>query len=301
MSESSFCTLGFVLRSTKLQEVYVLVFLLLVAVVTSAALHRRLSISALLKAFIAFSVLTFAALIVLAAANFRIFSLICEENHALEWLTAIVLLAAWIIGLALMIRHSAKGRPPPMIVFLTAGYFSTFWRELEWGEPFFGCKLWYSRNLFRLEAYLNPGYFEDFRESLNLPGQPYYMAHLVISLMFITLASIVLLYLARHRKSFLKELLRLPARPYGRYFLLGFGVFLGSQALGHFLMRPLLAGPLAELRQVHHVGHRILDEPLEFWASTCFLMSMITLWKSNNFDEPAIAAETCTKATEQEV
>ena len=270
--------MGLLLRRTDLAEGYVWVLAALTALATVLILRRRPSLRALRKAFLAFTVAWFAGLGALAVADFPLYQALTEEDHFIEWLSADLLLAAAVIGFVLVVRRARQQRPSPMTVFLAAGCLCAALREIEWGAPFFGDKIWYSRNLFRWRAYAEPSYLEEFARDLKIAWNDPYLVHLVVSGAFMALAIVVIAHLIRHRHVFLAELRQLPRASWGRYFLLGLAVYLGSQAIGKGFEKLLVCEHLIRWRKAHHVGHRVLDEPLELWAAACLLMSMFALW-----------------------
>ena len=278
---------GWLLRRTDLGEGYVLALAGLVVLAAAVVAYRRPGLRAIRAAFIALSAACLLVPVIFALVCFRLHQWLCEEDHVIEWLTADFLLAAWLIGLVATVRLSRRGRPSPTTLLLTAGCFVAFWRELEWGQPLFGEKVWYSRNLLRLRAYLSPEYFERFRESLHLSQRPFYAAHLAISLGLILTAAIVIFYLIRHRRVLLRELRRLGRSEYGRYFLLGVGVYAVSQVMGAAFRHLLRTDWLTTWREQYGVSHRVLDEPLELWGALCFLVSMLVLWKTRRAYLPA--------------
>ena len=280
--------LGLLLRRTELGEAYVWGLLLVVAVLLILLLGRRLSDAALRKGFVLFSLAWFAGLGVLAAAQFRFYQRLTREDHFIEWLTADFLLTAAVIGFVAAAR-AARRRPAPVTVFLAGGYFCAFLREIEWGQPFYGDKVWYSRHLFFPRAYIDPSYFHEFRsgETIAVSAGDLYLAHVTSSTVLIVLAGLAGAYLIRHRRAFLNGLRQLPRTSAGRYFALGVGVYLGAQILGKGFEKLLKSELLINWRRANHVGHRILDEPLELWAAACFLMSVLALW---NRHVPAGAA-----------
>ncbi len=271
--------LGLLLRRTELPEAYVWGLLLVVALLMILLVRRRPSQAALRKGFVVFSLVWFAGLGVLAVAQFKVYQRFTREDQFIEWLTADFLLAAAAIGFVAA-RRAARRRPAPVTVFLAGGYFCAFLREIEWGEPFYGDKVWYSRHLFFPRAYIDPSYFHEFRsgESIAVSASDLYLAHVVSSAVLIVLAALGGAYLIRHRRGFLDGLRQLPRTSSGRYFALGVGAYCGAQILGKGFEKLLKSQYLIAWRGANHVGHRILDEPLELWAAACFLMSVLALW-----------------------
>jgi len=268
---------------TGLDGGYVLLVLLLCSLAAWWTLRLGASDRTISKAFVAISAAYVAAMAGLAALDIDTFRDCTEEDGLIEWASAGMLLLAWVLGLAATVRLARRGRRCPVGLLLSAVFFVACVRELEWGQPFLGDKVWYSRNLFRLRAYLDPSYFEEFRKSLRLsdPPLPLYTVHLVFSCAAIVLMGTVGAYLVRFRKTFLCELRELPRRTFGRYFLLGAGAYGGAQILGRLFAHALRSDVLAGWQAAHHVGHRVLDEPVELWASACCLMSILMFWRDH--------------------
>jgi hypothetical protein len=288
---------GFLIRETHLGETYVLGLAFVVVMAAWLVARSQISGAALRRVFVALTLAELVGLVALAVTRFHVYQKITEEDHLIEWLSADFLLGAWLIGLVSTIRLARSGRPSPIGLFLTAGYFAAFWRELEWGQPFFGEKCWYSRNLWNLRAYVDPSYFDEFRQKLQMSGRPLYVCHLVISAIVILIAVFLTIYLIRHRRVFLEELRNLPRSRYGRYFLLGAGMYLFSQLLGAGFRDLLRSSWLADWRHRYGVSHRVLDEPLELWGAMCFLFSMIVLWKTTRAHPPSTDPKQHTKTT----
>ncbi|MCD4700112.1 MAG: hypothetical protein K8R91_06030 [Phycisphaerae bacterium] len=275
---------GILLRRTRLDEIYVLLSLVCVCIAAWGVLRFRASGRAVRKGFVAFTVAWFAGVIALAVIDFKTFKGYTREEHIIEWLSAEMLLVASVLGLVATIRLARRGEPSPMALFLTSGFSLACVRELEWLRPFFGGKIWYSRNLFRPQAYLDPSYFDRFikSEGLSQKPLPLYPAHLIFSSVMIVVAVIVVIYLVRHRKRFLEQLRELPRTTYGRYFFLGLAGYVGAQAVVGELFEKLLdIDALAAWRSAHGVGHGIATEPVELWSAACLLLSMLMLWSAN--------------------
>lgn len=276
-----------VLGATELPWPLVAAIIVPVVAITVVLLVRRPRIVTLRRGFIAVSIVGAGALAVLGVVNFRAFQEATEEDHLLEWLTAGLLAVACGVCVTATIRLSRMGRPSPLAALLSTGFFLGFWRELEWGQPFFGVKLWYSRNMFQLRSFVDPSYFEEFSRKLKLPPGPMYECHLILSAIMILLSAATLAYLIRHRRRLVPEVRRLARMPHGRYFILGVLVYGLSQALGRVFERVVVQGWLWRLRENLHLSHRIFDEPLETWASLCFLMAAVTLWQVKRCYLPA--------------
>ena len=78
----------------------------------------------------------------------------------------------------------------------------------------------------------------------------------------------------------------LPRRCYGRYALLGTGVYLLSQMFGSAFRKILRLPSMSQWRHRYGVSHRVLDEPLELWAALFFLTTMVVLWQASRAYAP---------------
>lgn len=272
---------GLVLRNTKIGELYVLALGLAVFVAAGILIVRRVSARPLSRGFILFTAAYVLSLTVLGLARYNVLVEICEENHLIEWLSALLLLAAWVIGLILTIRLGMQRRPSPMAAFLTAGYFWGFWRELEFGAPFFGKKWIYSRNFFRPQAYLSRAYFGEFNRSLGHEEyRPLFVMHWVGVSVVLVCGALVGVYLYRHRKIFVQELKQLRTTVHGKYFLLGAALYISSQIVEKLIGKALRSDLLLDYRRTYGLSERVIGEPFESLAPLAFLLSMVTFWSA---------------------
>jgi len=258
-----------------------LLALLAVVVAGAVALVRfRPSARALRRAVTVSGVLYFAGAGVWAAVDFASYQDQCREHHVVEWLSAEMLLVGSLLALGVTIRQAARKRPCPIAMFLFGGLFWGFARELEWGMPFFGRKVIFSRNLFRLRAYIDPSYFDRFAEKVRLhnPPVPLWPAHLVFAGLTFGLAAVVAVYLVRHRKAFAAQLRAAVRQTYGRWFLLGAGAYVVAGLLGTVVDRVLKSESVSLSPKVVLLGHRAVSEPIELWGAACFLLAGVTLW-----------------------
>jgi len=266
--------LGVILQGTALPEQYVLAGLVLVILVSLILLASRVSLKVLRRVFIIVTLFSMLGMGVLAAGWSDTYVRIVQEDDLVEWIAADCLIVGCIIGLIVTVRRSLAGAPLPVGTFLMTGYFIAFGRELEYGGPFFGEKLWFKRSLLVPRAYFDPSYFEKFIRKLEVPRSPetLHAVHLVISGLLILVAALATIHLIRHRKLFLEQLRSLAKMAYGRYFLLGLGGFLSAHLLGkiiHWAQK-------AEI--MRYWPHRYIEEPLEFWGAVGFYFSMLALW-----------------------
>lgn len=273
------------LRRTEFREVYVL--LSLVGLVAGVAVLMRLRPSdrVIRRAFVGSSIVYFAAAAAAGLIDFRALQSLSAEDGPIEWVTAHALLIAWLLAATALLRGVWRGRPGHMAAFLASGLCLAWGRELAWGRPFIGKRIWYSRNLFRPQAYIAPAYFEAFKESEGLAEDPalLYAAHLVLSGLLVVVSVALAIYLFRHRRRFLRDVRDLPRRTYGRYFLMGLGAYGAAQVIGTLARNLLECRALAAWHRAHGVlGHRVVDEPIELWAAACFLMSAILLCRGTS-------------------
>ena len=248
-----------------------------VALASVVVLKMRISLAGLRKVFVAASIACFAALAAVTFVRFDLYRRAFQEDNLMEWLAAAFLLVAWAIGAVAVAGGAVRRRPAPLAMFLASGYFIAFWRELEFGGAFFGEKVWHKRNLFMPRAYLDPSHFQQYVHRLDVPRSPetLYAVHLVTSLVLAALTAVAVTYLLRHRRLLVRQLRGLRAAAHGRYFLLGLGLYLGAHALGKVInyLKKVVPG-------LRGFAHRLLEEPIEFWAAMALLFSMLALWKA---------------------
>ena len=257
---------GYVLKFTRIPEW--LVFVITVGVFQLAAImlaDRRQRVS--LIAFLSLSALFLGAMAVIGFRSLTELELLCKECHFVEWLTAALLMAAWMIGLGGIASRRWHDGPKILATFLTAGLLAGWFRELEFGKPLFGNKVIYTRNLFNIEAYVNPAYFEEFGRQLgHETPRPLQAMHWVGAAAIFTFAIVVGSYMYRHRQALGREFKSFFRTAAGRYFAAGCGLYIGTQLIGRVMERLL------------DIENRVVDEPLECVGAACFLMCMVSLW-----------------------
>lgn len=271
---------SFLLRKTDLPEAQVWGLLLVVGIAAVLALRRRTSMRTVGRAFAASAAVVLTGLVILAQLRFKAFQALTEEGHLLEWLTAHFMLVASGVALVAAIRLSRRGQPSPLAALLSAGFFIGCARELEWGEPFVGDKAWYSRNLLRWEAYVDPSYHQRLNESLKTSFEATLATHLIYAAAFALILSAAGVYIFRHRKAFAAEVRAARRHADGRLLAAGAAIYLGSQGLGWVFKKALVSRHLIQWRKDENVGHRIIDEPLELLGAACFLLAAIFLFKN---------------------
>ena len=268
--------MAFALCDESIGEVGVLILAALVVAAAVVMLKLHLSFAALRKIFIIASIVCFAAMATVAVVGLDLLSELIREHGIAEWLAVDFLLAACVIGLIATVRAMRLGRPLPVGVFLAYGYFVAFYRESEWGAAFYGGeRLWRRRHLINPRAYWDISYFDTFSRKLdNLhPPETLYAVHLITAGLMILLGAIAVAYIIRHRKAFVKQMRKLSATAYGRYFLLGLGGYLGAHVIGKIIHW------IHEAMHVTGFPHRLVEEPLELWGAMAFFFSMLALWR----------------------
>ncbi len=283
-------TTGSILRLTRATETHVLAMAIAVALAVAVMLVRPPELERLRRGFILLAIGWAGGLAVLGATRFNVLLGVCEEYQLVERLGAFALLAAAGAGALPAIRLHRLGRPPPMLVLMAAGCLWGFLRELEFGAPFFGRKILYTRNFFRLRAYIDPAYFEKFNRSLgHVQPRPLFVMHWIGVAVSVVCIAAVVGYLVRHRNVFDKEIRRFTAATHGRWFLLGLAVFAGSQLVEKLLVMLLRSDWLIDYYRRYHLSERVLAEPVETLAALAMLVAMIAAWRT---DATRPAAET---------
>lgn len=283
---------GWILKYTEIDEIYVLGMALVVFAVASMLIVREVSGKSMRRGFAFFCVICVVALTGMGFVQLGMLVRICEESDVVEWLGAHFLLAAWVIGLVLTIRLARRKRPSPMAALMTGGYFWGFWRELEFGAPFFGNKFLYTRNFFRPEAYLNPAYLEQFNKSLGHEEyRPLFVMHWVGVGAMLVCISLLGAYLYRHRAGFVEELKKLRRTTYGRYFFLGIGMYLGSQAVGRVIKMVYRSGIIPHRWVMYALSKGVISEPVETLGALSFMLSMIAFWGATRSQSEPILQE----------
>ena len=267
-----------VLKLTGMPEVCVLLSAVLVAAVVMAALHQKAWMAAAPKIFLCLSMVVVAGMALALVAAPDVAHDITREGHVVEWLTADVFLAAAIVGMVLTVRLGLHNTRSPLAVFLTAGYSAAFCRELEWGQPFFGEKLCYSRFLFRPKALIDSGCFASQARSIGLSPEYLHTVHVIFASTIYLIGAALIWYLLRHRRVFIRQLRQLPRTSYGRFFLLAIGIYVGMEILQHLVQYLLLSPLLVGWSTAHAIGSGVFEEPLELVVAMSFLLSMLALW-----------------------
>ncbi len=272
-------SLAVVLRLTAIAEVDVLLLAVLVAAVVMAALRQEAWMAAGRKVLLWLPLLVAAGMFLTLVVAPRVASDISGEGHVFEWLSAQMFLAAAILGIVFTVRLAIRNIPAPLAAFLSTGYLVAFFRELEWGEPFFGEKLWYSRFLFRPQALFDSACFARQARSVGLSPEYLHRVHIIFASAICLIGAVIVCYLIRHRHVFIRQLKQLPRTLCGRYFMLGLGIYVGTQILGRLIGYLLRTPMLVDWSTVNAITNEVFDEPMESVGAMCFLMSMLALWR----------------------
>jgi len=226
-----------------------------------------------------------AAIVAMSAAlGYRCTFLLVRENGPVETLCAWCLGLAGLLGAWTFIGRIRRGEGSPLLAFLTCGTLWACARDLEFGADFTGDQFWFSRNLFRLHAYLGPDYFESFRVAVRVPysAATMYAVHLAFAAVFLGVGAWLLVYILRHRHAMLTQSVAMPRTPAGRYFLVGAGIFLLAQIAGK-IAHMALGNPFApDSREITGFPHQAFEEPLELLGAFCILLSMISERQRNS-------------------
>ena len=270
-----------ILRNTKIAELYVLLFLLGTIGVVCLASVRRFSQAVIHRTHWLALVGTILALIGIAFFDFRLFLGFFKENHWVEWMTAIFMFVAAGVGFSILLRQKFRGEEAsPMLLLMSTGLLFGTCRELEWGQPFFGEKVWFSRHLFRPRSYVDSSRFEKYSRELSMPDFPFYGLHLFFAALIFLIVIAVAIYLVRHRRTFHDETRSFHKTLAGRFILLGAGTIILAEGLGYLCGTPVMSWMLVNVRETFHGGNEFVEEPLEMLATTFFLTSMILAAKA---------------------
>jgi len=278
-------SLAVVLRLTAIPEVYVLLSAVLVAAAVIAVLHQKAWMAAVRKVFLCLCVAIVAGMVLALVAAPRLARDVSGEGHVFEWLSAEMLLAAAILGIVLTVRLALHNRPSPLTMFLSTGYLVAFCRELEWGEPFFGEKVWYSRFLFRPQALFDSAYFAKQARSVGLSPDYLHTVNIIFTPAIWLVGAVIVWYLIRRRHVFIRELKQLPRTSCGRYFMLGLGIYVGTQILGRLVEYLLLTPMLIDWSTANAITNEVFDEPVELLGAMCLAISMVALWQERRDEE----------------
>lgn len=247
---------------------------LLAARATGASAIRKLLalVSAVLAAGVAWGLIDLDLLIVMT-----------KEDHFVEWLSASSLLAAAILTLVAVVRLYRQGQPSHPKAMLAAGLACAVFRELEYGGVFVGRQFLHTRDMFRLDAYMGPAYFERTRVKVEIPfsADTLYVFHLCFTVVVVAIVALLIWAAVRHRRAVLTELRDLHRTFPGRLCLLGVGVLLMAQAVGGAMHDAPFGGPgySAEL-DPNGFWHRIFEETIECWGAVVLLLCAVAIWQT---------------------
>jgi hypothetical protein len=282
MEHTAPVVLAAVLRKTSLNEALVLASLGAAFAVVIPGLYRKVRVAAHNKAFWGIVAGILVASVWIFIASPTTFDSLCGESHIIEWLTAHMLLIAGVVGIMAMLRLRARRAHFPLTVFLTTGCLVAFCRELQWGEPFFGEKIIYTRYLFRPKAYFDASHFDGLAEDVGMSQEFLHRSFLVFMVLMIVVGAVTISYIVRHRKLFAKELQAFCKHPAGRFFMAGCGLYLLSQLTGEIVEDAFKAQLTAA-----GMSHCVVAEPLELIASMLLARAMVRVWHMQRCYLPA--------------
>lgn len=236
----------------------------LVAVATIVLLRLRPGGRTLFRAALAAAVVLLTASAACLGLRAGLFFELCKEGHVIEWLTALCLTAGWLLLGAALVRRVRQGQAGPLLAVLTAGVFWAAWRELEYGEPFFGRQVWYTRNVFKIQAYLgDEQFYQRLRIGLDLPQSPWelWVWHLVFTAAALAIVLAVAWYVLRRRRQLAADFRQLCRSSGGRFVAAGAAMFVAAQVLGNLARRAI------EHAGGRGIWHQMIDEPLEMYGA----------------------------------
>ena len=281
--------LATVLRKTSLNELLVLASLAAVLAIVIPSLYRKVRAAGHNWVFWGLSAAIVIASGLLFSFRTQTFDTFCGEGHVVEWLTAHLLLIAGVVGIVTMFRLRARRKAFPLTVFLTTGCLVAFCRELQWGEPFFGEKIIYTRYMWRPGAYFNASHFRELAGESEMIQQGIteqflHGSFLVFMVLIIVVGAVTISYFVRHRKLLAEQSRAFFKAPAGRLFIAGVGLFLAAQ-LSDEIVEELFEDQLAAMG----TSSCVMAEPLELIASMLLVRSMVRLWHMERCYLPAAA------------
>jgi len=220
-----------------------------------------------------------------------------RESDIVEWVTSLLMLAASGTALATFVRSRVHKRPSPSAIVLTVGYFLTFAREMEWGEPFFGEKVFYSRYIFRPKAWFDTSRFDKISDLIRESGhfgsdgllpETLRMLHVLLAGAVIAITVVTAWYVIAHRKQLNREL-TVPRRPVWLGYAIASAVIYVLAAVSEAGLEALLATEaLTDWASQHSVAGMVVAEPLEMLGALCAAIAAVTLWHESR-DRTSVA------------
>ncbi len=276
---------GLVLKQTMLREVCVLGIAIVALTATFIAMTRRGG-ALVRRAMPGLMVVVFVGAAAMTAFWPTKLALWTHEGHLLEWLSSAVLLGALVVAVATVV---CPRRPGELGAFISAGLFVALLRELQFGEPFVGEKVINSRYFFRPAAWFDPSKFADLSEEVNVPVESLRLIHVTCAAVLFIVLGAVVVYLVVRRKQFTEQLrwfLKMP----GRLFVIGFGLYAGTQVLGTTVEEPIAAAWPNWAESVSF-SNSFIDEPIELIAAMFMSMAVLALWHGEGAAPPAALGE----------
>ncbi len=286
MGQASLAMMATILRKTELGEPLVFAYLVAVAAVVIASLRRSIRDASHNWAFWGFVGAILGAWTLLFFFNLEKLDVFSGEGHVVEWLTAQMCLMLGVVGLLIMFRQRARGEPYPLMVFLTTGCFLGLCRELQWGEPFFGEKIIYTRYLWRPAAYFGPARFRGLANEVEMIEQGISAQFLYVSFLIFVAAMIVagivtIGYIIRHREAFVEQAREFSKSTAGKLFIAGMSIYFAAQ-----LMAELVEEVMEDQLEAMGTSDCIIAEPMELIATLFLMRGMIRFWHDGRFYLP---------------
>lgn len=275
----------FVLKLTRLPEIYVLIIVVVVLAATAFAMTKsgyapvRLAVPWLMGVVLAGAVATTIFWPVTMEAW-------THEGHLLEWLSSAVLLGALVVAVATVV---CPRRPGELGAFISAGLFVALLRELQFGEPFVGEKVINSRYFFRPAAWLDPSKFAKVSASTGWSVESLRLIHVICAGVLFAIMGVVVVYLIIRRRQFADQLKWFVKMP-GAYFLIGFGLYLGTQIVGG-IVEDIVEGAWPGWYGEVDFSNSFIDEPIELIAALFMSMAVLALWHGQGAAPPAALGE----------
>lgn len=265
---------GTVLKHTMLGEVYVLGIAVGVALLAAVAMNRRAfpvvrrSLPWLIGAIVIGAVVkTFACPHTMARWT--------HESHVMEWVSAALLLAGWLITVATVLRPGPA--PRPVVAFMGAGLFVALARELQFGQAFLGEKVVSSRYFFRPAAWFDASRFADLSEETGVACESLRTIHVICAAVMFAILGAVAVYLIVRRCAFVEQFQRFARSAAGACFFVGLGLYVGTQIVGRAVEKWVEAAAPDWVATVSF-SNSFIDEPLELAGGLCLVMAVLRLW-----------------------
>ena len=276
--------LATILRKSPVSEGWVLLLLVGVFVLVGAGLIKRLWTPAGRRCVVVVFGLGVLGLAVSAAVWPVALGHLCDENDLAEWLTSHFLLVACMLGVAIVIRQEVRRKPSAVAAILAAGYFFACGREMEWGEPFYGEKVLFSRYWFLPRAWFDPSRFHKIADLTGYSENTLRWMHVASAAVVALIAIGVVWYVIRRRAVLAREIGRMGRALWARYFLATVGAYLLAEGLEVIFKKLARAGHFGAWAQDDTVpgqmvaNGQMIAEPLKMLGTVFAAMSVVALW-----------------------